>query len=232
MKILVIIPAYNEADNIEKLLKSIKKLDIELDILVVNDASIDDTTDIVKNCNIQVQVVDLPTNLGIGGAVQTGFVYAYHNNYDIAIQVDGDGQHDPAFIKDIILPIINKDADMVIGSRFIKKEGFQSSFFRRMGIKFFQFLIKLLVKERFTDPTSGFRACNRNVIKEFVNYYPIDYPEPESLMILKRKRYKVIEVPVIMSERKGGASSIRAFQTMYYMYKVTMAIIIDFFRKY
>lgn len=226
MKVLAIIPAYNEEENIELLLNKLKMSGV--DILVINDNSIDSTSEICKK--YAVNIIDLPCNLGIGGAVQTGYKYAKKNNYEIAIQVDGDGQHDPKFIDVLIEPLTSGKADMVIGSRYINKNGFQSTYIRRIGIRYFSLLIKQLTSKGITDPTSGFRACNSKVINEFSVKYPVDYPEPESIVYLLRKNYKVTEIPVIMKERIGGISSIGAIRSIYYMIKVTLAIIIDTLR--
>jgi len=228
--VLIIIPAFNESANIKALLTKIKNLKFKsTDVLVVNDASMDNTSALAKSCG--VKVADLPVNLGIGGAVQTGYLYAYENNYDIAIQVDGDGQHNPEFIGDIIKPIYEKKADMVIGSRFINNEGFQSSMFRRAGIAILKITLAISTKRSFTDPTSGFRACNRNILSLFARSYPSDYPEPESLATVIRKGFSVAEIPVIMNERSGGESSIKSFKTIYYMIKVSLAILFDRIKK-
>lgn len=228
MKILAIIPAFNEEQGIKHVVKSFENIDF-VDILVINDCSKDKTSDVCRKFGLNV--IDLPTNLGIGGAVQTGYKYALLKDYDIAIQVDGDGQHDPSYIMELIKPIVEGQADLVIGSRYLEHKGFQSSFFRRLGINYFSFLIKLLQKKKITDPTSGFRAANKNVIELFSNRYPIDYPEPESIVYLLRNNFQIEEVPVIMNERVGGESSINAFKSVYYMIKVSTAIFIDNLRK-
>ena len=164
-------------------------------------------------------------NLGIGGAVQTGYMYAFQNNYDIAIQFDGDGQHDAKYISDLI-DAISKGNDMVIGSRFIEKtEGFKSSFMRRQGIQVLSTLIKICTGKKITDPTSGFRAANRKVIEYFMREYPVDYPEPDTIVKLLKKGYKVKEIPVLMKERKNGKSSITPLKSIYYMIKVCLSII-------
>lgn len=225
-KVLIIIPAYNEESNLQRLLNNIKKLNKNYDILVINDCSKDNTSKICRENN--VKVIDLPINLGIGGAVQTGYKYAYYNNYDITIQVDGDGQHNPEFIEALIAEI-NIGSNFCIGSRFINNQGFQSTLIRRVGIKYFTSLIKLLTGFKITDPTSGFRACDKEVIKYFYEYYPQDYPEPETLVLLKKKHFKITEVPVIMNERMGGTSSISNIKSVYYMIKVTLAILISTF---
>lgn len=229
MKILVIVPAFNEEAGLIRIAQEFKEIDF-VDILIINDCSKDNTSELCRNLGLNI--IDLPCNLGIGGAVQTGYKYAWENGYDIAIQVDGDGQHNPSYIHDLIGPIKNGSADLVIGSRYLQKEGFQSSVMRRAGIYYFSFLIKILEKKRITDPTSGFRACSRKVIKHFSIRYPHDYPEPESIVYLLRNKFNIEEVPVIMNERFGGKSSITSFKSIYYMVKVSLAIIIDNLRKY
>nr|WP_054692372.1 glycosyltransferase family 2 protein [Syntrophomonas palmitatica] len=229
MDILVIIPAFNEEQNIIGLLDNIRKDISQFDVLVINDASQDNTSFLAKNMGFNV--IDLPINLGIGGAMQTGYLFAYYHHYDIAVQLDGDGQHDPQYIDNLIKPLISKDADMVIGSRFIVGEGFQSTIFRRFGIRFFEKLISFLTGQRFSDPTSGFRACNKAVIAYFAHHYPFDYPEPESLVSIYRKGFKIVEIPVVMHERKAGRSSIHSFKIIYYMIKVPLAILIEMLKK-
>ena len=175
--------------------------------------------------------MDLPINLGIGGAVQTGYKYAWENGYDMAVQVDGDGQHDPEFLELMAEYLETHQVDMVIGSRFIEKQGFQSSGMRRGGIRFFSGLIRLMTGKTITDPTSGLRMAGRNVIELFSKDYPRDYPEPESVVAILRKGLKVAEVPVIMREREGGVSSISMKKSVYYMVKVTLAILIERIRR-
>ncbi|MBP1971929.1 glycosyltransferase involved in cell wall biosynthesis [Cohnella thailandensis] len=229
-KILLIIPAYNEEKNIEKLVSSIRiTCSDNVDVLVINDCSKDNTSAVCSS--LGVPTVDLPCNLGIGGAVQTGYKYANLHGYDIAIQVDGDGQHKPEFVSELIDPILKSEADLVIGSRFINKRGFQSTVMRRLGIGYFTFLLKLITKKNVTDPTSGFRACNKKVIDLFSKRYPTDYPEPESIMYLIRNGYRIQEVPVIMQERMEGNSSITSLKSVYYMMKVSLAILIDSLRR-
>lgn len=223
-KVLLIIPAYNEEKNLQSLIDRIRSTSDDYDVAIINDCSKDNTSSKCRENNITV--IDLPVNLGIGGAVQTGYKYAYYNNYDIAVQVDGDGQHDPKYIKDVVKGV-NEGNNFCIGSRFIDKEGFQSTFMRRIGIKYFTMIIKLVTGLKITDPTSGFRACDRNVMRYFVEYYPQDYPEPETLVLLRKQNYKIKEVPVIMNERIGGKSSINKLKSIYYMIKVTMAILIS-----
>jgi len=205
-------------------------LNRDYDVIVINDASDDNTSLIVKAAGFPV--IDLSANLGIGGAMQTGYLYACNQDYDIAVQLDGDGQHDPLYIEKIIAPIINGEADMVIGSRFIAHDGFQSTMLRRLGIGFFRKFISLLTGAKFTDPTSGFRACNKLIIAHFARYYPFDYPEPETLVTMRRNGYRLLEIPVMMYERMGGSSSIQSLKTLYYMIKVTMAIMIEMIKNH
>lgn len=224
-KILLIIPAYNEAENIEKVVNNLIQNYPQYDYVIVNDGSRDETEEIcLKN---HYQVLNLPLNLGIGGAVQTGYRYALKNHYDIAIQIDGDGQHDIAYVEKLIEPIISGDADITIGSRFIEKEGFQSSVTRRMGISFLSGLIHVLCFKKVKDVTSGFRAVNKKFIKLYAENYPSDYPEPEAIVAAIMHRGKIIEVPVVMKERAGGSSSINLRRSIYYMIKVTLAIFVS-----
>lgn len=224
MKSLVIIPAYNEQDNIEKVLTDLKKYAPDMDYLVVNDCSKDNTLDILET--VHCSYIDLPVNVGIGGGVQTGYLYAYKNNYDIAIQMDGDGQHNAEYLNALIHPIVDGTANMVIGSRYINKEGFQSSFMRRLGIKFLSGLIRICTGAKILDVTSGFRAVDKKMIALFAREYADDYPEPESIVVAARKGAKITEIPVIMNERVGGVSSISGLKTVYYMIKVSLSIIL------
>lgn len=224
MKVLIIIPAYNEAGNIEAVVENIRLNYPQYDYVIVNDGSIDATEEIcLKN---GYNVLSLPLNLGIGGAVQTGYRYALKNNYDIAIQIDGDGQHDIAYVERLIQPLIKEEAEVTIGSRFISKEGFQSSASRRTGIFFLSFLIQCLCFVKVRDVTSGFRAVNKRFIRIYAENYPHDYPEPEAIVAAVMHRGIVKEVPVIMKERISGKSSINFKRSVYYMFKVTLAILI------
>lgn len=229
MKILVIIPAYNEEENLKGLLQHLERVSLPIDFLVVNDASQDATSEIARQTG--VRVLDLPINLGIGGAVQTGYQYARDHQYDLAVQVDGDGQHNPDFLPLLVKPLERGEADLVIGSRFLESGGFRSSWSRRLGIGLIRGLIKLTTGKTVTDPTSGFRACNRRLIEEFARYYPVDYPEPESLVGIFRENYRILEIPVVMKERSRGLSSINGFGPLYYMLKVCLAIVIERFKK-
>ena len=226
VKILIILPCFNEEQSIGSILSQLKSIHIpgcELIPLPINDASTDNTlTEIKKHSSA---FLDLPKNLGIGGAVQSGLKYAYENNFDIAVQMDGDGQHPPLELLKIMAPILNNETDLCIGSRFIDKEGFQSSFLRRVGINFLSGLIKLRCGQTVLDCTSGYRAFNKKAIEECVKYYPKKYPEPESALYLIKKGFKVKEVPVIMDARVTGSSSISGWRGIYYMLKVSWAIL-------
>lgn len=219
-------PCFNEQASIANLINSINNLSFPSVCflpLPVNDASSDNTlSEIKKHAKIYI---DLPYNLGIGGAVQCGIKYAFENNFDIAIQMDGDGQHPPAELFKVISPIINNEADVSIGSRFIDKEGFQSSFLRRIGINILSGLIKFRSGQTILDCTSGYRAFNRKAIELSVNYYPKKYPEPESSLYFIKKGLRVKETPVIMEARDGGVSSISGWRGIYYMIKVSLAIL-------
>lgn len=224
-KVLFVIPAFNEAANISRTIQMIRKLQMFADILVIDDGSDDDTFQ--KACNENVLAIALPFNLGIGGAVQTGFQYANKYHYDLVIRIDADGQHDPEYVRNIIEPIIDDEADFTIGSRFLPPfTGYRSSFIRRIGIQFFALLISFLTKNQTTDPTSGFTAYNKKMINIFSHCYPQDFPEPEAIMIAQKYQARVKEVAVKMHKRTYGSSSIRYIKTLYYMIKVTFAILL------
>lgn len=225
LKKLIIIPAYNEEQNIVKVIDDITKNATEFDYIIINDCSTDNTEKICREKGYNI--VSLPTNLGIGGGVQTGYKYALENAYDIAIQIDGDGQHKAECIPMLLKYMEENKADMVIGSRYIEGEGFQSTYMRRLGSRVLGYLLKRVSGTVITDPTSGLRMVNREIIREFCRYYPTDYPEPESIASILRKGYKVMEVPVVMDEREAGVSSINPIKSVYYMIKVCLAILID-----
>lgn len=235
MKILLVIPAYNEQDSILNTYQSIveyNKTHDPLDVIVINDGSKDHTEEILKqNAIPHVQLVH---NLGIGGAVQTGYKFAYEHGYDIAIQFDGDGQHDVNYVQNICRPIIDGRAEFVIGSRFVEeKEGnFQSSVARRMGIKLISFFIRLVTGKKVMDTTSGFRAVGKDIIQDFALNYPIEYPEPITTTELLKKGYRLEEVSVMMHEREAGTSSISSFKSVYYMINVILNILIIGLRRY
>ena len=229
-KILLIIPAYNESENILSVYKNIvqynNKNKQNYDILVINDGSTDNTEEIL--CDNNINHIKLIHNLGIGGAVQTGYKFALENNYDIAVQFDGDGQHDVKYVKNIIEPIINKKANMVIGSRFIDSNTskFKSSASRRAGIKIISKVIKIKTGKKIYDTTSGFRAVDSNIMKIFSESYPREYPEPISTVNILHNNLIVKEEPVAMHERIGGTSSIKSWKTIYYMINVILSILL------
>ena len=224
MKTLIIIPAFNEEGSIEKVVNNLTEKFPQYDYLVVNDGSTDGTKNICSSN--EYQVVKLAINMGIGGAVQTGYRYARDNHYDIAVQIDGDGQHDISFLAEMIKLIEEKRADVVIGSRFVEKEGFQSSQIRRVGINFLSILAWILTGVRVKDITSGYRVINQKFIKIFAEDYPSDYPEPEAMVIAAVHGGKIVEYPVVMRERENGESSITLKKSVYYMIKVTLAMLI------
>ena len=230
MKKLVIIPAFNESGSILRAVQDIKEHAPGFDYVVINDCSTDDTLQVCQKNGLNH--VNLSVNLGIGGAVQTGYIYGCQNHYDVAVQFDGDGQHDAAYLEQMAEELVRTGSDMVIGSRFIEKEGFQSSGLRRVGIRYFSTLIRLVTGARVTDPTSGMRMVNRDVMKIYAENYPKDYPEPESVVAVIQRGMKVEEIPVVMKEREGGVSSISLKKSVYYMIKVTLAIMIERIRKY
>lgn len=223
MRTLVIIPAYNEAESILAVVRSVER--VGYDYLVVNDGSTDATEDVCRRNGLNM--LSLSENLGIGGAVQAGHKYALEHGYDIDVQFDGDGQHDASCI-DCLVAAVEQGADLVIGSRFVgeTREGFRSTAMRRMGIRWLSGCIRLFARANVADPTSGFRASGKRAIALFCREYPIDYPEPESIVVAVKRGLAVAEVSAIMHERAGGVSSIRPLSSVYYMVKVTLAIII------
>jgi glycosyltransferase involved in cell wall biosynthesis len=228
-RILVIIPAYNEEGSLGKVIEEVSTHLPQAAVLVVNDGSTDLTSEIAKSMG--AVVLDLPFNLGIGGAMQAGYRYAYEKGYDIAIQVDADGQHDPREIPKLLHALEVKKVDVAIGSRFIGDSGYRSSTMRRVGISILSYVISMIVRQKITDPTSGFRAANRRTIQLFASEYPQDYPEPEVVVLLHQCHLKMVEVPVGMSERYSGESSITKIRSIYYMVKVLLAIFVDCFKK-
>lgn len=222
-KVLVIIPAYNESKSILNTVEKLKLSCPDFEYVVINDCSTDDTLEVLENNNINH--LSLPTNLGIGGAVQCGYKYAKENGYDIAIQMDGDGQHNPQYYPSGVALIENGEADIVIGSRFIEKEGFQTSFMRRLGIKFLSGLLYITCHAKVKDVTSGYRIINRKYIELFADEYAQDYPEPEAIIAAKLNGARIKEIPVIMNEREEGVSSISPLKSVVYMIKVSLAII-------
>ena len=223
-KVLIIIPAYNEEKNLKKLIAAIETNYPQFDYVIINDGSNDNTEILCKQNSLTY--IDLPINSGIGVAVQTGYKYAYEYGYDIAIQIDGDGQHGIEYLTNVIEPIVNGEADITIGSRFLEKKGFQSSFMRRMGIVFLSQFIALCTGVKIKDVTSGYRAANKDFIKIYANDYSRDYPEPEAIVTAVMHHARIQEMPVEMKERQSGVSSINFGKSIYYMIKVTLAVLV------
>jgi len=217
-KILIIIPVHNEANNIARVISEAKEKCPFVDILVVNDGSEDSTEEIARKQ--QVKVINIPFQIGIGGAMQTGFIFASQNNYDIAVQLDGDGQHNPSQIKDLIQPLLNGQADVAIGSRFLDNKGYRPDFLHRLAIQLLSKMLLFLTGQKFTDPTSGFRAADKSAIGFFAENYPVDYPEAEVIILLLKRNFQIQELPAMMRPRLSGRSSIRGMYTIYYMVKV------------
>lgn len=224
-KILVIIPAFNEKGVIASVVAEVKAALPEADVLVVDDGSRDDTARAARAAS--AEVIRLPLNLGIGGAVQTGYLYAQEQGYEVVARVDGDGQHDPAYLSRMIHRLKEGPYDLVVGSRFLDEPGYRSTRWRRMGIFVFSRFLRYLVGLKVTDPTSGFTAANRRVIRCLAANCPMDYPEVESLVLLKKKGCRIGEIPVGMRERTEGISSIGRVRALYYMIKVLLAIFVQ-----
>lgn len=232
MKIAAVVPAYNEEEAIRGVVQGINAMardnKLTLDVIVVNDCSKDNTYKVASE--LDCTLLNLPVNLGIGGAMQTGFKYAYQQGYDVAIQVDGDGQHPAEEIPTLIEAHKSNKWDVVIGSRFIDGKGFQSTTLRRQGIKYFMLLNKVLTGYRITDSTSGFRLLNREALAIVNEYYPDEYPEPEAIVLFAKRKLAIGEIAVQMRERQGGVSSINSFSSVYYMLKVTLAMLFTYIR--
>jgi glycosyltransferase involved in cell wall biosynthesis len=229
MNLLVIIPAFNEAESISGVIGDLKANLSIADILVVDDGSLDATARIASEHG--VHVLKLPFNLGIGGAMQAGYLYAQRRGYDIAVQFDGDGQHLAHEAKKLLQPVVDGSADIAIGSRFLGQGDYKPSFSRKVGIKVFSTILSCILGTRVTDTTSGFRAANRRVIEFYSRAYPDDYPEVEALVLLHKAGMRIAEVPVRMRERTSGQSSITAVRSVYYMVKVLLAVVIDLLKK-
>ncbi|MCD1257987.1 glycosyltransferase family 2 protein [Paenibacillus athensensis] len=229
MKLLVIIPAYNEAGCIASVIADVRAALPAADIVVVNDGSTDATAAVARAARPDA-VIDLPVNLGIGGAMQAGYLYAARNGYELAVQIDADGQHDPRELEPVLQPLRENRADCCIGSRFLQHTSYRSPWNRRLGIWFFTWMIRWMTGKRFTDPTSGFRAVNRPIIELFARTYPEDYPEVEAIMLLERCGFRLCEASVVMRGRQAGRSSITPLKSLYYMLKVTLAVCITRFR--
>jgi glycosyltransferase involved in cell wall biosynthesis len=226
---VAIVPAHNEQDCVGAVVAEIRAFDPEMEIVVVDDGSGDRTAAVARAAG--ARVVRLPFNLGIGGAVQTGFRYAFEHGFQLAVRLDGDGQHDPAELPMLLEPVLAGRADIAVGSRFAGADAYRPSFARRLGIRLFARLVSLLVRRRVTDTTSGFQAVNRRAIALFAADYPHDYPEVEAVVMVFKHRLRLEEVPVRMRERAGGQSSITAAHSVYYMLKVTLALSVALFRR-
>lgn len=227
MNTLVLVAAYNEEKTLSSVIDEIKKDLPEAEICVVNDGSTDGTKNILQDLS-DVSTLHLPFNMGIGGAVWAGFNFFMRGGYDFLVRIDGDGQHVPAQAGKLLEPLQKHDADLVIGSRFLKKEGYQSSFPRRGGIKLLNILTGFLLRQKITDNTSGFRAYSRRAVSLLLDDYPFDYPEPIEVYILARKGLRIKEIPASMKQRQGGASSIGLLHSYYYLVKVLLTIMVNF----
>lgn len=229
MKTLVIVPVLNEEKTLRDVLRGIRTSLPRADILVVNDGSTDSTASIAREEG--VLILDHPYNMGIGATLQTGYLYALRNHYGIAVQIDGDGQHNPEFLPLLIKPILEGHSNLVIGSRYLSDGGFKSTLPRKLGKQFFTSLIRIFCGKKITDPTSGYRAMDRQVIELFSQEYPSDYPEIEALILAMKKGLRVEEIPTRMRHRQGGTSSIGTLSALYYMVKVTFSASIGLFRR-
>ncbi len=235
MRVLVVVPAFNEEKSLPALLRELKELplreSIELEVAVIDDASRDRTAKVARDAG--VRVVRLCRNLGIGGAVQTGLKLAHREGFDCAVQMDGDGQHPPSELVKLLRALSNEPAaDIVIGSRYVERQGFQSTFLRRLGIHWLRILLRLVIRSNATDPTSGYRLYGPRALRLFAQSYPHDYPEPEALVLAHAARLRVQEISVVMRERQGGHSSIQSLQAPYYLVKVTLAVLLAFARSW
>lgn len=228
LKCLIIVPAFNESRSVGKLVRRLNRLLPLCHVLVIDDGSTDDT---LRRIPAGASVVSLPFNLGIGGAMQTGYRFAALHGYDAAVQVDGDGQHRPSEVRKLLEALLNEDADLVVGSRFLEEKRFKSSLPRMTGIRVLSTWIRVLCGLKITDCTSGFRAVNQKVIRAYAHWYPEDYPEPEVVLLLHRSKFKVIEIPVKMRRRMYGRSSISLAHGLFYVLKVSVCLFLDMVRQ-
>ncbi len=227
---IAIVPARNEEAAVGRVVEELRAFDPELDVVVIDDGSTDATAE--RAAAAGAEVVRLPFNLGIGGAVQTGFKYALEHGYDTVIRLDGDGQHDPQQIPHLLGPLERGEADVVVGSRFANGGGeYKAPFARRAGIRWFARVVSLLTRQKLTDTTSGFQAVNARAIRLFAVDYPHDYPEVEAAVMVVRHRLRILEVPAQMRGRETGSSSITALRSLYYAIKVTLALLVGVFRR-
>lgn len=235
MRVLVVVPAYNEEKSLPALLREVQQLaaseSLQLDVAVIDDASRDRTAKVARDAG--VRVVRLCRNLGIGGAVQTGLKLAQREGFDCAVQMDGDGQHPPSELGKLLSALAQEPTpDIVIGSRYVDHQGFQSTFLRRTGIHWLRLLLRVVIGSKATDPTSGYRLYGPRALRLFAQTYPHDYPEPEALVLAHAAGLRVCEIPVVMRERQGGQSSIKSLQAPYYLLKVTIAVLLAFARSW
>jgi glycosyltransferase involved in cell wall biosynthesis len=226
---IAIVPAFNEERNIGRVIEELRAFDPGFDVVVVSDGSVDRTAEVAAEHG--AHVIQLPFNLGIGGAVQTGFRYAWEGHYELAVRIDGDGQHDPAQLSRVLEPLLAGEADIVVGSRFTGDAGYRSSATRRVGIRILAWVVSAIARQRVTDTTSGFQALDRRAIRLFARDYPHDYPEVEGMVMVIRHRLRLAEVPVTMRAREHGRSSIGAAGSVYYMVKVLLALFVGLFRR-
>jgi glycosyltransferase involved in cell wall biosynthesis len=226
---VAIIPAFNEERNVGRVIDELRALDPGLDVVVISDGSTDGTVEVALA--LGAHVVVLPFNLGIGGAVQTGFRYAWEEGYELAVRLDGDGQHDPGELRALVAPIVADEADLAVGSRFVVGGGYRSSAARRVGIRILARVVSWIARQRLTDTTSGFQAANRRAIGVYAADLPHDYPEVEGIVMAIKHRIRLVEVPVTMRDREHGRSSIGALASVYYMVKILLALFVDLFRR-
>jgi len=229
VKRIAIVPAFNEERNVGRVLDELRAIDPGLDVVVVSDGSTDRTAEVASARG--AYVIRLPFNLGIGGAVQTGFRYAWEEGYELAVRLDGDGQHDPGELRLLVAPVVAGEADLAVGSRFVEGRGYRSSPARRVGIRILARVVSLIARQRLTDTTSGFQACNRRAISVYAADLPHDYPEVEGMVMAIKHRIRLVEVPVTMREREHGRSSIGTLASIYYMIKILLALFVDLFRR-
>jgi glycosyltransferase involved in cell wall biosynthesis len=227
--VLVIIPAYNEEKSVAYVIQKIRSAVPAADILVVNDGSTDSTSEVARKAG--AQVIDLPFNLGIGGGMQTGYLYAYRKGYEAAVQIDADGQHNPDDLPRLLALLEKGEADLILGSRYVEKTGYRSTWTRRLGMVILARMVSLIIGKPVYDTTSGYRVVNRKVMRLFAENYPTDYPEVEALVLVHMHGYKILEVPVEMEERQAGRSSITPLKSVYYMVKVGLALVMNVLRK-
>ena len=228
MRKAAVVPAFNEAASIRSVVTEIRAADPEFEVVVVDDGSTDATAELARAAG--AVVLSLPYNVGIGAAVQTGLQYALERDFDVAVQIDGDGQHDSRELEALLAPVLAGQADIAVGTRFAGERRYRPSVARRIGIALFAGLVSLIVRQRVTDTTSGFRAMNKRGIRLFATDYPHDYPEVEATVLVYRHGLRLVEVPVAMRQRESGRSSITAFRSLYYMGKVSLALFVGLLR--